>query len=151
MALIKSISGIRGTIGGKAGEGLSPLDVVKFTAAFGTWIIRQGKPERKVKVVVGRDARISGEMVNRLERMMLDGQCSFEGQRPRRFSIDINYAVMLDSQGNATQIVVEDVGCRPLELMVGQIAAGIVRGGHIRTAPPAEPTLYASRINFNLS
>ncbi|HTF04878.1 MAG TPA: phosphoglucosamine mutase [Bacteroidia bacterium] len=66
MALIKSISGIRGTIGGKAGEGLSPLDVVKFTAAFGTWIIRQGKPERKVKVVVGRDARISGEMVNRL-------------------------------------------------------------------------------------
>jgi len=66
VALIKSISGIRGTIGGKAGEGLSPLDVVKFTAAFGTWIIRQGKPERKVKVVVGRDARISGEMVNRL-------------------------------------------------------------------------------------
>lgn len=66
MALIKSISGIRGTIGGKAGEGLSPLDVVKFTAAYGTWIIRQGKADRKVKVVVGRDARISGEMVNRI-------------------------------------------------------------------------------------
>lgn len=66
MALIKSISGIRGTIGGKPGEGLSPLDVVKFTAAYGTWIIRQGKPDRKVKIVVGRDARISGEMVNRL-------------------------------------------------------------------------------------
>lgn len=66
MALIKSISGIRGTIGGKPGEGLSPLDVVKFTAAYGTWIIRQGKPNRKIKIVVGRDARISGEMVNRL-------------------------------------------------------------------------------------
>jgi phosphomannomutase len=66
VALIKSISGIRGTIGGKSGEGLSPLDVVKFTAAFGTWIIRQGKADRKIKVVVGRDARISGEMVNRL-------------------------------------------------------------------------------------
>lgn len=66
MALIKSISGIRGTIGGKAGEGLSPLDVVKFTAAFGTWIIREGKSDRKIKIVVGRDARISGEMVNRL-------------------------------------------------------------------------------------
>lgn len=66
MALIKSISGIRGTIGGKAGEGLSPLDVVKFTAAYGTWVIRQGKPDRKIKIVVGRDARISGELINRL-------------------------------------------------------------------------------------
>ncbi len=63
MTLIKSISGIRGTIGGKPGEGLSPVDVVKFTAAFGTWL--QTKNSSKV-IVVGRDARISGEMVNRL-------------------------------------------------------------------------------------
>ena len=63
MALIKSISGIRGTIGGKPGDTLSPLDVVKFTAAFGTWLTRQGS---KRKVVVGRDGRISGEMVQRL-------------------------------------------------------------------------------------
>jgi phosphomannomutase len=66
VALIKSISGIRGTIGGKTGEGLSPLDVVKFAAAYGTWVIRQGKPDRKIKIVVGRDARISGELINRL-------------------------------------------------------------------------------------
>lgn len=66
MALIKSISGIRGTIGGKSGEGLTPTDIVKFTAAFGTWIIRQGKSDRKIKIVIGRDARISGDMVNRL-------------------------------------------------------------------------------------
>jgi phosphomannomutase len=63
MALIKSISGIRGTIGGKPGDTLSPLDVVKFTAAFGTWLSRQGT---KRKVVIGRDGRISGEMVQRL-------------------------------------------------------------------------------------
>ncbi len=63
MALIKSISGIRGTIGGKPGDTLSPLDVVKFTAAYGTWLNRQGT---KTKVVVGRDGRISGEMVLRL-------------------------------------------------------------------------------------
>ena len=63
MPLIKSISGIRGTIGGKPGDTLSPLDVVKFTAAFGTWLSRQGT---KKKVVVGRDGRISGEMVQRL-------------------------------------------------------------------------------------
>jgi phosphomannomutase len=60
MALIKSISGIRGTIGGKPGDTLSPLDVVKFTAAFGTWLQQQGK---KKKVIVGRDGRISGAMV----------------------------------------------------------------------------------------
>ncbi|WP_321515161.1 phosphoglucosamine mutase [Marinifilum fragile] len=65
MALIKSISGIRGTIGGKVGEGLSPLDVVKFSAAYGTWAIRR-HDGKKIKVVVGRDARISGEMVDKL-------------------------------------------------------------------------------------
>lgn len=63
MALIKSISGIRGTIGGKPGNTLSPLDVVKFTAAYGTWIMQQGA---KRKIVVGRDGRISGEMVQKL-------------------------------------------------------------------------------------
>ncbi|RBL90883.1 phosphoglucosamine mutase [Chitinophaga flava] len=63
MALIKSISGIRGTIGGKPGEGLSPLDVVKFTAAYGTWLSRQTENR---KVVIGRDGRISGEMVKNL-------------------------------------------------------------------------------------
>lgn len=63
MALIKSISGIRGTIGGKPGNTLSPLDVVKFTAAYGTWLIQQNGGKR---VVVGRDGRISGQMVQRL-------------------------------------------------------------------------------------
>jgi phosphomannomutase len=64
MTLIKSISGIRGTIGGKPGEGLSPLDLVKFTAAFFSWIKENNPQAGKLKVVVGRDARISGEMVN---------------------------------------------------------------------------------------
>src|SRR3954451_10046739 len=63
MPLIKSISGIRGTIGGKPGNTLSPLDVVKFTSAYGTWLMQQGD---KRKIVVGRDGRISGEMVLRL-------------------------------------------------------------------------------------
>ena len=65
MALIKSISGIRGTIGGKPGEGLSPLDVVKFTAAYATFI-QQKAGKTGIKIVVGRDARISGEMVGSL-------------------------------------------------------------------------------------
>lgn len=64
MPLIKSISGIRGTIGGKPGETLSPIDVVKFTAAYGTWILENNPSEKKV--VLGRDARISGEMIQGL-------------------------------------------------------------------------------------
>ena len=62
MALIKSISGIRGTIGGSVGEGLNPLDIVKFTAAYSTFI-RRNSQSKSNKIVVGRDARISGEMV----------------------------------------------------------------------------------------
>lgn len=62
MTLIKSISGIRGTIGGHAGEGLNPLDIVKFTAAYAT-LIRKTTTVKGNKIVVGRDARISGEMV----------------------------------------------------------------------------------------
>jgi phosphomannomutase len=63
MTLIKSISGIRGTIGGTPGNGLTPADVVKFTAAYGRWVI---ETTGKRKVIIGRDARISGQMVNHL-------------------------------------------------------------------------------------
>ena len=65
MTLIKSISGIRGTIGGKVNDGLTPVDTVKFASAYGTWLIQRNR-EAKVKVVVGRDARISGKMVSDL-------------------------------------------------------------------------------------
>ena len=65
MTLIKSISGIRGTIGGQTGDTLNPLDIVKFTTAYAT-IIRRTSPVRSNKIVVGRDARISGEMVKNI-------------------------------------------------------------------------------------
>ena len=65
MSLIKSISGIRGTIGGHPGDGLSPIDVVKFTTAFATFLQRQN-PSKRLTLVVGRDARLSGAMVDRL-------------------------------------------------------------------------------------
>jgi len=70
VALIKSISGIRGTIGGKPGENLTPLDIVKFTAAFGTIIC----PEKKSStIIIGRDGRISGELVRNLVVSTLNG------------------------------------------------------------------------------
>ena len=70
MTLIKSISGIRGTIGGKPGDSLTPTDIVKFTAAFGI-MIKNGS--KSCKIVVGRDARLSGDMVNRLVTGTLSG------------------------------------------------------------------------------
>ncbi|MFM6947291.1 MAG: phosphoglucosamine mutase [Flavobacteriales bacterium] len=72
MTLIKSISGIRGTIGGKVDQGLTPIDAVKFAAAYGTWLASQ-YPEQKLKVVIGRDARISGPMISELVKQTLVG------------------------------------------------------------------------------
>jgi len=70
VALIKSISGIRGTIGGKAGEALTPIDVVKFTAAYGQWAIRETNIR---KIVIGRDARPSGQLISHLVASTLQG------------------------------------------------------------------------------
>ena len=72
MSLIKSISGIRGTIGGRPGEGLSPLDVVKFTAAYASFIRKNSTTGSNI-IVVGRDARLSGSMVNGLVTSTLRG------------------------------------------------------------------------------
>ena len=65
MTLIKSISGIRGTIGGEIGMGLTPFDIMKYSAAFGIWV-KENSKNKKVKIVVGSDARISHEMVNNI-------------------------------------------------------------------------------------
>ncbi|WP_411811689.1 phosphoglucosamine mutase [Chryseobacterium scophthalmum] len=72
MSLIKSISGIRGTIGGKVGDNLTPLDVVKFASAFGTWL-QNNKNKKDLTLIIGRDARISGSMVNSLVTATLQG------------------------------------------------------------------------------
>jgi phosphomannomutase len=70
MALIKSISGIRGTIGGAPGAGLTPIDIVRFTTAYGAWLKQRGEGR---KVVLGRDGRISGEMVRNIVVSTLQG------------------------------------------------------------------------------
>lgn len=72
MSLIKSISGIRGTIGGKVGDNLTPLDVVKFASAFGSWL-QNKKNKKDLTLVIGRDARISGQMVSSLVSATLQG------------------------------------------------------------------------------
>ncbi|MBO6632370.1 MAG: phosphoglucosamine mutase, partial [Psychroserpens sp.] len=72
MTLIKSISGIRGTIGGAVGENLTPIDAVKFASAYGSWI-KQQRQKEQYHVVVGRDARISGAMIQNLVMNTLVG------------------------------------------------------------------------------
>lgn len=72
MTLIKSISGIRGTIGGAVNNGLTPVDAVKFAAAYGTWL-QENHPNEKLTVVIGRDARISGQMISDLVIATLSG------------------------------------------------------------------------------
>jgi phosphomannomutase len=72
MTLIKSISGIRGTIGGTVNNGLTPVDAVKFAAAYGTWL-QEANPGKRMKVVIGRDARISGQMISNLVTSTLSG------------------------------------------------------------------------------
>lgn len=73
MTLIKSISGIRGTIGGKPGDNLSPLDVVKYAASYGMWLKEKNPSLPSIQVVIGRDARISGAMVQQLVAATLSG------------------------------------------------------------------------------
>jgi phosphomannomutase len=73
MTLIKSISGIRGTIGGPPADNLTPLDAVKFAAAYGTWLKAQNPSKEKLIVVVGRDARLSGRMIQNLVMETLVG------------------------------------------------------------------------------
>ncbi|HHC79131.1 MAG TPA: phosphoglucosamine mutase [Flavobacteriia bacterium] len=73
MTLIKSISGIRGTIGGNVNDNLTPVDAVKFAAAYGSWLIKRNPGNKKLTVVLGRDARISGKMISSLVANTLVG------------------------------------------------------------------------------
>ena len=98
-----------------------------------------------------RDVQLPTEaMVAHVQGILERGECELPRQRPERFDIDVNYAIQLDPQGNATRIAVQDMGCRPLELYVGRVASKIVQEGHVGVTPRGEPRWYASRINFNL-
>ncbi len=73
MTLIKSISGIRGTIGGKTDDNLTPLDAVKFASAYGAWLIKRNNNRKDLQIILGRDARISGKMISSLVANTLTG------------------------------------------------------------------------------
>ena len=103
MTLIRSISGIRGTIGGTPGTGLTPLDTVRYTAAFGTFIRKQSGKERP-RMVLGRDARISGPMMRDLVSGTLVG-LGFE-------VVDLDLACLLYTSDAADERSSVDLGGR---------------------------------------
>lgn len=96
MSLIKSISGIRGTIGGKSGDGLTPIDIVKFTSAYGAWVISE---TNNPKVIIGRDARISGEMVSKLVAATLQGMGIHVVDLGLSTTPTVEFAVPLENAG----------------------------------------------------
>ena len=128
MSLIKSISGIRGTIGGKTGEGLNPLDIVKFTAAYASFI-RKSTTKNSNTIVVGRDARISGPMVNDIVVGTLTGMgtsCQIYTQ-PNEFhyaatSVDMisptgkAFCAMTDYMGRSVCVAYDGNDCRTFTL-----------------------------------
>ena len=114
MTLIKSISGIRGTIGGEVGDNLTPIDVVKFTSAYGVWIKKQNSSN---SIVVGRDARISGSMVQNLVMNTLialgfdviDIDLSTQGHdlRAAEKNLHERSLVLLDDKGAKTNLSID--------------------------------------------
>lgn len=96
MSLIKSISGIRGTIGGKSGDGFTPIDIVKFTSAYGAWVIQE---TNNPKVVIGRDARISGEIVSKLVSATLQGMGIHVIDLDLSTTPTVEFAVPLENAG----------------------------------------------------
>lgn len=88
------------------------------------------------------------EMVGLVEQLLTEKQCRLRGQSPRRFDITVPYAVLVGPDGEASRIVVADMGCVPLETMVGNIVADRAQLGDFRSAAAATPTWYSSKINF---
>ena len=116
MTLIKSISGIRGTIGGKVGDNLTPVDAVKFASAYGTFLKNNSNvTDRKLKVVIGRDARISGPMIHNLVMNTLVGlgidNCLIQVTGPEMPIMDgssLNFIEILEEAGIVEQDALRD-------------------------------------------
>ena len=93
----------------------------------------------------------TGAMINRVERILRDRECVIRGQSARRFDITVPYLVLLEPNGTAARVVVEDLGCRPIEDLVGLIVVELGEHGDFRPTGEQEARWYASDLNFNLT
>jgi hypothetical protein len=94
----------------------------------------------------------TNRMVDEVEQLLRRGECRMPGQRPRDFNITVNYALRLDESNRPERIVVQDIGCRPLETLVGGIVSDMVRHNYFNMPTAAGGTRwYGNSINFNLA
>ena len=89
-------------------------------------------------------------MVGNVEKMLQQRTCRFDGQSPRRFDLTVPYAVLIEPDGKASRVLVADMGCEPLETMVGNLVADLSELGDYRASAGDTGRWYASSINFTL-
>ena len=89
-------------------------------------------------------------MLSRVEDILRERQCRFEGQSYRRFDIRVPYVVQLDPDGTPTRFVVADIGCQPLEAFVGRVILELARVGDFRPTGASQPEWYASELRFTV-
>lgn len=92
----------------------------------------------------------TANMVGDVEKMLSSGMCRFSGQSPTDFDITVPYAVLIEPDGKTRRVVVQDVGCSPLESYVGLLVLELARQGDFARSVGPKPLWYASEINFNL-
>jgi hypothetical protein len=90
-------------------------------------------------------------MVGDVENMLASGTCTFSGQSPTRFDITVPYALLVESDGSAYHVVVQETGCKPLESYVGLLVIEMARQGDFAKSAGPKPRWYASELNFNLN
>ena len=93
----------------------------------------------------------TGAMLTRVESILRDRECEMRGQTWRRFDITVPWLVQVEPDGRLSRLVVADMGCRPLEVYVATLVVALAQRGDIRPAIAAEPRIYASEFNFNLT
>ncbi|HYJ30267.1 MAG TPA: hypothetical protein VEW25_08005 [Allosphingosinicella sp.] len=93
----------------------------------------------------------TGAMLTRVESILKDDECEMRGQSHRRFDITVPWLVQVEPDGRLSRLVVADMGCRPLEVYVATLVVALAQRGDIRPATSAEPRIYASEFNFNLT
>ena len=118
------------------------------TAASAAPALEVGKADwsKMPKLVSSAGSLPYEEMVGGVEQLLASGQCEIRGQSYRRFDINVPYAVKIDASGAASRIVVAEMGCKPLESLVGNLVADMAERGDFRGA--TKPGWYSSKINF---
>lgn len=131
---------------------LSVLTLLASAAAPAGTTLEVGKADwDAMPALIKVERRLPYEdMAGFVEQILADKQCKLKGQSARRFDITVPYAVLLEPDGKARRVVVADMGCMPLETLVGNMVADMAETGDFRPSPAKEARWYSSQLNINL-